>query len=58
MNHEIVTMADGTEWDLVTDGGRFVILYPQDDDSQDQPLLGWHPDQIEPIKREEWKISD
>lgn len=57
MNHQIITLADGTEWDLVTDEqGSFVCLFPQDL-ADGQPLLGWHPDQQKPISRSQWKVN-
>jgi hypothetical protein len=57
MNHDIITAADGHEWDLVTDEqGRFVALLPQDEDAG-PPLLGWHPDQTKAIPRQQWRIG-
>lgn len=57
MSHQIIRMADGTEWDLVIDHGRLVAIYPADG-SDGQPLLAWHPKQTKPIPREEWRVND
>lgn len=56
MNHQIVKMADGTEWCLVIDHGRVVAIYPQHEEDG-QPLLAWHPKQTDPIPRKDWKVK-
>lgn len=57
MNHQIVKMADGSEWDLVIDHGRFVAIYPQDE-AEGDPLLAWHPQQTQPVPREQWRVNE
>jgi len=57
-HHQIVRLADGTEKDLVISAdGHFIGLFPQDEGDK-EVLMGWHPEQVEPIARELWKANE